>query len=106
MLRILSSRIFTSSFLMSLFPPSEHCGDVRHQLARQLELGAATERMLAAVVVQRDRIFVGAERVLRKVRRQERDVLPCALFLRVPGEVLALGSEADAERAVFHPRDM
>ena len=54
--RILSSRILTSSFLIC--GTRQLAGDVLDQLARELELGPAPERMLAARVEQRDRVVV------------------------------------------------
>src|SRR5689334_13031534 len=106
MARILSSRIFTSSLLViRLFSRSEHAGDMRDELARELELGAAAEVVLAAVVVQPDRVLVASQRILREVRGEKRDSLARTLLHCVPRQVFALRGEADAERGVLHAGD-
>src|SRR3970282_1304106 len=64
----------------------------------------SAQRGLAALVEQRDVVVVGAERVLRHVRRQQRHRLLRALGARVLGQLLALGGEADAERRALLTR--
>ena len=50
------------------------------------------------VVEERDLVFVRADRILREIRRKQRQLLALALRFRVFGEFLAFGGEADAER--------
>src|ERR1700704_2565116 len=83
------------------FPGGQRGCDVRDELARELELGPAPEVVLAARVVELDRVVVGAERVLREIRGDQRHVLFRALFGGIAREVLALGGEADTERRVL-----
>src|SRR5262249_44878728 len=79
--------------------------DVSDELARELELRSASERMRAFPVVEGDRVLVRAERLLRDVGGDERDALARELLLRVRGEILALGGEPDAEWRVPLLRD-
>src|SRR5262249_51215037 len=81
--RVLASRILTSSFLTSAPGLRQHARDVRHKLARELELGALAQGVAALRVVEGDRVVVGAERVLRAVGGDEGHALLRALRLRV-----------------------
>src|SRR5258706_119270 len=96
--RILGSRILTSSLRTSVLRSRHQRRDMRDELASQLDLRSAPEWMLAAVVEQRERILVGAERLLREVRREQRNVLAHALLPRVLAQVLALGEHATQAR--------
>src|SRR5207245_4844945 len=88
----------------SSFGLRQDAGDVRDEFARELELRPAPEVVRAALVVQLDGVVVGAERLLRQIRRQQRNAFLRALLGGVALEVLALGGEADAERRVLHAR--
>src|SRR5258706_5586395 len=103
--RILGSRILTCSLRKLALRFLQHAGDVRQQLARLLQLGSAAERMPAARIVERNRVVVGAERLLREVGGDQRHALFQALGLGVALQLLALGGEADAERRVALRRD-
>src|SRR6185295_8598824 len=77
--RILGSRILTSRFFNSTL--LQHAGDMRHQLARLFQLRAAAQGMLAARIVERNRVVVGAQRRLREVGGDQRHALFDALLL-------------------------
>src|SRR5258707_8364827 len=90
--RILGSRILTCSLRKLALRFLQHAGDVRQQLARLLQLGSAAERMPAARIVERNRVVVGAERLLREVGGDQRH----ALFRRL---ALALRSSCSLSAA-------
>src|SRR5262245_50344518 len=92
--RILGSRILTSSLCTLALRSGHQRRDMRDELARELDFLTFPQRMLAAVVEQRQRVVVGAERVLREVGGNQRHVLAHALFLCVGVQLLAFGSEA------------
>src|SRR3970282_192319 len=93
--RILASRILTSSrrklaLRFRRFARELRC-NVRDELARQIDLGAAPKRVPAARIEQRDCVVVGAERFLHEVRGDQRHALLQALFRGVRRDLLALG---------------
>src|SRR6478735_7896358 len=67
------------------------------ELARQLDLRPAAQRVLALLVVEHDGVLVTADPVLRQVGGNQRQVLLRALFLRMLRKLLALRGKADAE---------
>src|SRR5579862_5891063 len=103
--RILGSRIFTSSLRKLALRFLHHARDVHDQLARELDLGAAAQRVAAAGIEQRDRIFIRAQRLLREVGGEQRYALFHPFLPGVGRQLLALGGEADAERRIFPCRD-
>ena len=72
--------------------------DVRDQPPRERELGRARQRVRAGVVEQRDLVVVRADRVLREIGDEQRQLLARRLASAYSAQVLALGGEADAER--------
>src|SRR5258706_1197388 len=103
--RILASRIFTSSLRPSALRSRHQRSDVRDELAREIDLRPAPERMLAAVVEEGERAVVRAERLVREIGGEQRNAFARALVLRVRAQVLALRGKADAERRVLAPGD-
>src|SRR5258706_13066008 len=102
--RILASRIFTSSLRTSALRSRHQRSDVRDELAREIDLRPAPERMLATVVEEGERVVVRAERLVREVGSEQRNAFACALVLRVRAQVLALRGKAAPERPVLAAR--
>ena len=67
-----------------------------HELSREHGFRRARQGMQPVVVEQRELVVVGADRVLREVRGEQRQFFPAAFFLRVFVQLLAFGREPDA----------